>query len=869
MAGIKIVNLPAVGRDLISTDLFELSLVGGSGSRKITGQEIMNASKLNVGGTPIINGTVGRILFQGASDTLGESANLFWDNTNGRLGIGTSSPSTKLVLQQDGGSFIRLVRNLSTTEFGMFITNVRNGVGQAGAVFTANNYEFRNSTDTGVFLTINGGNVLIGTTTDAGYKLDVNGTARVSGQATIQGMTVGLGGGANTNSVAIGLVALINNSSGTANTAVGSSTLNALTSGSANTAIGFSSLGGTNGTNNTGVGNSSLRNITSGSLNTAVGAEAGRYISDGVTNLTSSDNSLFLGMSSRPLANSQTNQIVIGYNAIGAGSNSVVLGNDSITTTLLKGNVGIGTNAPTNQLTLNNTLGSVDPLKINVLGNGGISIERAVTGGIFALRVNSGGKGVMDCTTDFALNTGGSPDRLVVKANGNVLINTTTDAGFKLDVNGTARVSGLIDSTNTFTSIGAFSTGIGLSKTTINSSTSFSEVISVQGLARSLNNFAYRVYGVKGIGATDGSFGTQSIEILTGLQGAISVGNGNKTVTTAMSLFASAESIGTGNTITNYYGAYLQTPSGTTITNKWGLFQQDTTSNNYFGGNLLINTTTDAGFKLDVNGNTRVKGAGATGSTNAFVVQNSSGSNALIITNGLTTNIVGDLQLENSVLYWNGGNQIRNISNGVLRITNSSNSDFTRLQFGGGTTSFPSLQRSGSALCVVDGTGTFLSSLLIGTTTDAGFKLDVNGIGRFGVNASSSSITIGQTATNTGYIINATGFAGSQYAYRFNNANGGVALFGGNNQAVIHRLDGGYQGNTALQINGSSTVSGTSYLTSSILELNSTIQGFLPPRMTQAQRNAIASPAIGLEIYQTDATEGKYIYKSSGWTYIG
>jgi hypothetical protein len=442
MAGIKIVNLPAVGRDLISTDLFELSLVGGSGSRKITGQEIMNASKLNVGGTPIINGTVGRILFQGASDTLGESANLFWDNTNGRLGIGTSSPSTKLVLQQDGGSFIRLVRNLSTTEFGMFITNVRNGVGQAGAVFTANNYEFRNSTDTGVFLTINGGNVLIGTTTDAGYKLDVNGTARVSGQATIQGMTVGLGGGANTNSVAIGLVALINNSSGTANTAVGSSTLNALTSGSANTAIGFSSLGGTNGTNNTGVGNSSLRNITSGSLNTAVGAEAGRYISDGVTNLTSSDNSLFLGMSSRPLANSQTNQIVIGYNAIGAGSNSVVLGNDSITTTLLKGNVGIGTNAPTNQLTLNNTLGSVDPLKINVLGNGGISIERAVTGGIFALRVNSGGKGVMDCTTDFALNTGGSPDRLVVKANGNVLINTTTDAGFKLDVNGTARVNG-------------------------------------------------------------------------------------------------------------------------------------------------------------------------------------------------------------------------------------------------------------------------------------------------------------------------------------------------------------------------------------------------------------------------------------------
>ena len=144
-------------------------------------------------------------------------------------------------------------------------------------------------------------------------------------------------------------------------------------------------------------------------------------------------------------------------------------------------------------------------------------------------------------------------------------------------------------------------------------------------------------------------------------------------------------------------------------------------------GNVLINTTTDAGFKLDVNGNSRVKGAGATDGTNAFVVQNSAGSSALTVANGLTTIVHGDLQLVNTVLYWASGSQIRNISNGVLRITNSSNSDFTRLQFGGGTTAFPSLQRSGSALAIMDATGTALSNLLIGTTTDAGFKLDVVG----------------------------------------------------------------------------------------------------------------------------------------------
>lgn len=150
----------------------------------------------------------------------------------------------------------------------------------------------------------------------------------------------------------------------------------------------------------------------------------------------------------------------------------------------------------------------------------------------------------------------------------------------------------------------------------------------------------------------------------------------------------------------------------------------------FSSGNLLLQnggTFTDAGFRLDVNGNSRVRGAGATGSTNAFTVQNSASSSALSITNGLTTIVHGDLQLENTVLYWSSGSQIRNISNGVLRITNSSNSDFTRLQFGGGTTSFPSLQRSGSALAVMDATGTALTNLLVGTTTDAGFRLDVNG----------------------------------------------------------------------------------------------------------------------------------------------
>ena len=39
---------------------------------------------------------------------------------------------------------------------------------------------------------------------------------------------------------------------------------------------------------------------------------------------------------------------------------------------------------------------------------------------------------------------------------------------------------------------------------------------------------------------------------------------------------------------------------------------------------------------------------------------------------------------------------------------------------------------------------------------------------------------------------------------------------------------------------------------SAVLELYSTTQGFLPPRMTTAERDAIVSPAIGLMIFNTD-----------------
>lgn len=56
---------------------------------------------------------------------------------------------------------------------------------------------------------------------------------------------------------------------------------------------------------------------------------------------------------------------------------------------------------------------------------------------------------------------------------------------------------------------------------------------------------------------------------------------------------------------------------------------------------------------------------------------------------------------------------------------------------------------------------------------------------------------------------------------------------------------------------------------SAMLDVKSTSSGFLAPRMTEAQRGAISSPATGLMLYQTNGTPGYYYYNGSAWTQFG
>lgn len=56
---------------------------------------------------------------------------------------------------------------------------------------------------------------------------------------------------------------------------------------------------------------------------------------------------------------------------------------------------------------------------------------------------------------------------------------------------------------------------------------------------------------------------------------------------------------------------------------------------------------------------------------------------------------------------------------------------------------------------------------------------------------------------------------------------------------------------------------------SAILDISSTSQGMLVPRMTSTEKTNIVSPATGLMIFQTDGISGFYYFDGAVWKYTG
>ena len=532
------------------------------------------------------------------------------------------------------------------------------------------------------------------------------------------------------------------------------------------------------------------------------------------------------------------------------------------------------------QLTINRATGNS---RLN-LQEAGVTIAslQAFSG---AARFANAGSGSLELFTN-------GVSRLNVFPNGNIGINTTTDAGFRLDVNGTARVQGNLNvSTGGITLTGA---------QTIQTSTGNLTLATGGGNGNIL--LSPNGTGAVGLSVVPGAWRADQTAFQLRSTSLSNFGD----LTTSLGRNFIHTTAGINYLYNGFAERYLQisgqhiwssAPSGTagsalTLSTLMTLFQT---------GNLVVQnggTHTDAGFRLDVNGTARVQGELTVNTIQIGLGGGAISTNTRVGLNALRDNTTGT---NNTAFGLSGlqanttGTQNTAVGVGSL-ISNTTASNNTATGFfalGANTTGINNTAFGSSALrnsTTSSANSAFGLSALQNNTT-GGNNTAVGG-------SSSQLNTTGSNNTTIGTIAllnNTTGgnnTAIGQSAARFI-ADGTTALTIANNSIFIGvdtRANANSEtnqiviGHTAIGLGSNTTVLGNTSTThgrwygslllgtttnaaSSILTMESTTQGFLPPRMTTTQRNAIATPATGLVVYDTTLNK-LAVYTGAAWETI-
>jgi hypothetical protein len=376
------ISSPATGLTIYNTSLDELETYDGT----TNGWEAVGAYAADAAGSN------GQVQFNSGGD-LGASANLFWDNTNYRLGIGTSTPANAL----DVNGAASIGYNVAAPSNGLIV----NGNVGIGTTSPSKNLQVEQDYNgmTGIALV----NATSGTNAFTQYG-SIAGSTDTWLYTLSQGYTTSgrfIAGGTvleNSGAGGLGLSALagpvlIYTNSGTEAMRI--------------TSAGYVGIGTTAPVSKLQVSGV----ITSGSISGSYGEVDLLRTSDGaVVNKMYADSSENLNL----------------WENGGTGGINFYTGGAQVMTVTYGGYVGIGTTSPGAKLDIAGSLGDVQ-----VTSNGNSIV---FTGASTTNYITSN-----DANSDLRIRTGGANDRVAIESNGNVGIGTTTIAS-KFEVNGNASI---------------------------------------------------------------------------------------------------------------------------------------------------------------------------------------------------------------------------------------------------------------------------------------------------------------------------------------------------------------------------------------------------------------------------------------------
>jgi len=284
-----------------------------------------------------------------------------------------------------------------------------------------------------------------------------------------------------------------------------------------------------------------------------------------------------------------------------------------------------------------------------------------------------------------------------------------------------------------------------------------------------------------------------------------------------------------------------------------------------------------------------VKGSGSTSATTSLLVQNSSGAEAFRVYDDRTSLFSREVGINTAPISQNSLTiQAISTSRDVLRLNNtagtliaeyyvdSSNNGEMYVRNSAGTTKVL-LSSSGNAsyfsnALAVGASSVNASAILDATSTTKGFLPPrMTTTQKNAISSPAAGLMVYNTTTNTTdtydgttwqrfgqqTLIKGSGSTSATTSLLVQNSSG-LDLFRINDNGAA--FVGNYAQTRYALIVGSSQYP----VPSAAMQVDSTTQGFLPPRMTTTQKNAISSPAAGLQVYDSTLNQMSY-YNGSTW----